>query len=266
MEDTGKPRTVRAFYDAYVRRDFPNRRAPDGSSWTWPGDEWVNERVRENTYNLLLRPAPGETLQEVVEIGPGSGKYTQMVLERTAARVTAYEISSAFLEALASRCGSYQADGRLVARAIDFTANDGLLRSAASLEGQTDLYFGIDVFLMMDYQSAFVYLLTAALLLRKGGRFAATFGDADSDSGWQRLVRDVGRHSGFDDAPCTRFHWVGRAALTMSLERLGFAVHHMVSGPDAGPHGDLDVARLYVVAEMVDPAAAQALKATLFPA
>jgi hypothetical protein len=266
MEDTGKPRTVRAFFDDYVRRDFPNRRAPDGSSWVWPGDEWVNELVRENTYDLLLRPSAGEVLNEVIEIGPGSGKYTQMLLQRTGARITAYEISDAFLEALAVRCGDFVSNGRLVARPIDFTANEGLVRSARELEGRVDLFFGIDVFLMMDFQSAFVYLLSAALLLRKGGRFAGTFGDADSDSGWERLVRDAGRHSAFDDAPCTRFHWVGRTALIQTLERLGFAVHHMVSGPDAGPQGDLDVARLYVVAEMVDPAAAQALKATLFPA
>lgn len=222
--------------------------------------------MRENTYDLLLRSQAGEPLNQVVEIGPGSGKYTQLLLERTDARVTAYEISDAFLEALAGRCGSYLADGRLVARPIDFAANDGLFKSAAALEGEVDLYFGIDVFLMMDFQSAFVYLLTAALLLRKGGCFAGTFGDADSHSGWERLVRDAGRHSAFDDAPCTRFHWVGRAALTTTLERLGFAVRHMVSGPDGGPHGELDVARLYVVAEMVDPKAAQDLKASLFPA
>lgn len=265
MSQSDKPRTVRAFFDDYVRRDFPQRRAPDGSGWRWPGDEWVSGAVRDATYELLLRQR-GTPWREVVEIGPGSGKYTDMLLAQPGVHLTAFEISPAFIDSLKERCAAHVEAGRLDARLIDWTANDGLLKALGARAGAIDLFFGIDVFLMMDFQSALVYLLSAALVLRPGGVFAGTFGDADSESGWARMVRDIGRHSGFDDAPCTRFHWVGHQMLRASLERLGFAVRTLVSGPEGAARlGPLDIARIYVVAELIDPEPSRALKASLFP-
>jgi len=219
--------------------------------------------VREATYATLLEPPLGERWETVVEIGPGSGKYTEMLLERTPASITAFELSPALLSSMLDRCAPHVASGRLDGRPIDWVSNNGLIESASPLVGRVDLFFAVDVFLMMDFQATLTYLISAANLLRPGGRFAATLGDADSQSGWERMIRDTGRHSAFSLAPDTRFHWLSGTFIDQVFSRLGFRIVTHVSGPDGGNCGPLDIARRYVVAELVDPKPGQALRQNL---
>lgn len=257
---------AREFFDDYVRRVFPQRRAEQGGDWAWPGDEWVGKAVRESTYRLLLEEAGAAGWAKAVEFGPGSGKYTQMLLERSAAQVTAYEISPAFVETLEQRCAEHVASGRLRARVIDWAANDGLLSDLGEDCATIDGVFGVDVFNMLDWQSAFVYLISSACMLREGGKLAGVFADPGSVSGWERLVRDAGRHSAFSSAPSTRFHWVSRDMLEDALSRLGFRIDVLLSGPDGWNGGPLDIARWYVVGTLVEPEKARELRSTLTPA
>ena len=246
---------MRAFFNHYVKEVFPERRRAAGAAWDWPGDEWADDALRAATWRWISGACP-LSLEKVVEIGPGSGKYTDLVLRRTTADVTAYEISDAFIENLEERCAGFVADGRLRTRRIDWTDNEGLLRTHGS-ERDVDLVLAIDVLMMMDFQSALVYLVSAAAMLRPGGRLVATFADGLSDSGLSRMMRDLGRHSASDPAPCTRFHWIDRALLEGVMPTLGFGAPQIVQGPDQG----LDIARLYVAAELVDaPAAARAAR------
>lgn len=248
-------RNMREFFDDYVSNDFPNRRDAEGRGFRWPGDEWADEVLRTNTYALLLTPPQDGEWKQAVEVGPGSGKYTEMLLEQSNVEVTAFELSPGLLGALETRCAPSIAAGRLDARLIDWVDNGGLVESIRPLTRQVDLFFGIDVFLMMDFQSVFVYLLSAARLLRVGGRFAGTFGNAESPSGWDRLVRDATRHSAFALDPDTRFHWVNGPFLDAVFAKLGFRMVHRVSDDSLYPNR-LDIARHYVVAELIDPDAA----------
>lgn len=250
---------MRKFFDDYVSHDFPNRKDAEGRGFPWPGDEWADDTLRENTYQLLLTPPQGTEWQRAVEIGPGSGKYTEMLLERSAAQVTAFELSSGLLGALQQRCAPFIDNGRLRANLIDWDENAGLVDRVPALVGKTDLYFAIDVFLMMDFQSVFVYLLSAAKLLRVGGRFAGTFANAESQSGWDRMVRDATRHSAFALRPDTRFHWVNGTFLDTVLSNLGFRVVKRVSDDSTHPQ-KIDIARHYVEAELVDPDAVWAVE------
>jgi SAM-dependent methyltransferase len=261
---TSPPKSMREFYDHYVTHDFPQRRGPDGSAFRWAGDEWVSPAVQENTFQLLLGDLEGQTCRRAIEIGPGSGKYTEMLLERTQAKISAYEFSAAFLSQLKERCRPEIDNGRLTARFIDWSDNAQLYELEQDHARQIDLFFAVDVFLMIDFQSVFIYLLSAALLLRPQGRFAATFADADSRSGWDRLVRDSARHSAFSDAPSTRFHWISRSTVERSLAALGFTKIEFTSGPNSAGFEELDVARLYVVAEMDDCEAPLAIAASVF--
>ena len=77
------------------------------------------------------------------------------------------------------------------------------------------------------------------------------------------MIRDTGRHSAFSLQPDTRFHWLSRSFLDDVFTRLGFRMVTSVSGPDGGDHGPLDIARRYIVAELVDPAPGQALRQQL---
>lgn len=250
-----------AFFDDYVRRVFPERRASAGADWQWPGDEWADADLREATWRRIVGDCDPLTLREIVEIGPGSGKYTEMALVRTPAHLTAYEISRAFLDTLAERCADATASGRLDARRIDWTDNEGLLRDYGPRCGTADLWFAIDVLMMMDFQSALVYLISAASMLRPGGRLVATFADGGTQNGLARMLRDAGRHSAFDPAVCTRFHWIDRSLLEGVLPALGFGKLRIEHGPEDG----LDDARLYVQAELVNAEAGRALAAKLVP-
>lgn len=252
---------ARSFFDNYVERVFPARREAAGADWSWPGDEWAGGALREATWRRIVGPTDPSSWREVVEIGPGSGKYTEMVLARSPAHVTAYEISPAFLHVLEQRCSEAVANRRLDARLIDWTDNEGLLRDYENRRGTADLCVGIDVLLMMDFQSALVYLMSAAVMLRPGGRLVATFADGGTDSGLERMLRDAGRHSAFDQAPSTRFHWIDRTLLEIVMPRLGFGNLLIEHGPEDG----LDIARLYLQAELTDPERATTLPRNLAP-
>lgn len=241
-----------SYFDDYVERVFPERRERQAADWKWPGDEWVDEGIREATYRRLTHGLDPATVGQVVEIGPGSGKYTELLLERTTARVVAYEISEAFIACLQERCAHFVHAERLRMHHIAWTDNRALLQTRDT-SGSADLFFGIDVFLMMDFQSVLTYLVSAAAMLGTGGRFFGTFGDGISESGWQRMLRDVGRHSAFDSSPSTRFHWIDARMIENALIRLGFEDIEIESGPAS----DLDIARLYVGATLARPMTAE---------
>ena len=251
---------MRQFFNRYVLEVFPARRASAAADWKWPGDEWADDRLRLATWAWLESQMPAHA-REIVEIGPGSGKYTEMLLERTEAQVTAYEISDAFIDCLLDRCARFASAGRLSAKQIDWTDNQGLLRSHGD-ERNVDAVVAIDVLMMMDFQSALVYLVSAAAMLRTGGKLLATFADGGSASGLARMMRDLGRHSATDSSPCTRFHWVTRDMLERVLRSIGFANIEVVEGPAEG----LDIARLYIAGELVDPSASREASRRLVPA
>ena len=252
---------LREFFDDYVTHVFPKRRADAHADWEWPGDEWVDDQVREETYKRIIGDQDVADLTKVVEIGPGAGKYTNLILDRTAAEVSAYELSGAFIDVLNQRFKEQVANGRLRPRRISWTDNEGLIRDYGE-RNSADLFFAIDVLYFMDFQSAFVYLISAAYMLKKGGRFSAIFADGTSESGWARMIRDAGRHSAFDSAPCTRFHWLDMTLLNFVLPKLGFGQIAI----ERGPEGGLDIARLYVSATLIDPLPAHRLATALRPA
>ncbi len=250
---------MRVYFNHYVTAVFPGRRAAAGASWQWPGDEWADDALQAATWRWITdhRPSP---MNSVVELGAGAGKYTVPLLRHTTARVAAYDISDAFIDCLERRCIRFIEEERLVAHRIDWSDNEGLLRRQGRSR-DVDMVLAIDVLMMMDFQSALVYLVSAAAMLRPGGRLLATFADGGSDSGLARMMRDLGRHSASDSAPCTRFHWVDRTLLERVLPRIGFAAPEIVHGPSEG----LDIARLYVAAEVVNPALADEAAAKLAP-
>ena len=112
-------------------------------------DEWASDALRTATWRWIVDACPA-TLGQVVEIGPGAGKYTDLVLRFTAAHVTAYEISDAFITCLEQRYAGFVTDERLLVRRIDWTDNEGLLRSDGGRR-DIDHVLVIDVLMMMDF-------------------------------------------------------------------------------------------------------------------
>ena len=89
-----------------MRRVFPARRAQARANWAWAGDECADDALRAATFRELAGDSDPASWTSVVEFGPGSGKYTELLLSCSRARVTAYEISPAFLELLNERCAT----------------------------------------------------------------------------------------------------------------------------------------------------------------
>ena len=72
----------------------------EGEDWRWPGDEWGSPELWESNYRRFFVGAEG--WERAVEIGQGSGKYTERVLGgNDSVALRAYDISPKFLEVCA---------------------------------------------------------------------------------------------------------------------------------------------------------------------
>ncbi len=223
----------------------------------WPGDEWGNPRTWERVFNRLFVPAEVASWKRAVEIGPGSGKYTLKVLESSPAEVRAYDISSRFLEVCKERCRSQVEEGRLSLHLLSVTQVDQILSDleASGWRGELDAFYSIDAMVHVDLQYMIVYLLTAALSLRPGGKLLLTLADVINERGFRMLLEGASAYW-HTQAPTAetpgKFEWLSPEMIRYVLERLGFDVTLMTSDDD---HRDL-----FVVASLARPETAAALE------
>src|SRR5580704_12452449 len=99
------------FWDHFVST-WPGRLPVRGSEHQWPGDEWGTPEEWEFLFQNMFVPAGVEQWRRVIEIGPGSGKYTLKVLSASQAVVRAYDVSPAYLDVCRSRCRQVVDEGR----------------------------------------------------------------------------------------------------------------------------------------------------------
>src|ERR1700732_1078131 len=77
-------------WDQYVKGIKPK-------NGQWPGDEWGNEEFWQLTFKRMFVEQGAEHWRHSVEIGAGSGKYTQYLLDHSATDIVAFDISPEFL-------------------------------------------------------------------------------------------------------------------------------------------------------------------------
>jgi hypothetical protein len=94
-------------------------------------------------------------------------------------------------------------------------------------------------------------------VLRPGGKLVMTLNDVTHDPGFEKLIRDISWTFPVQGRPLGsgKFEWLSPDILTSTLPRLGFEIEKLV-------HKGRD---LEVVAELVDPAGADALEPYLRP-
>jgi hypothetical protein len=164
--------------------------------------------------------------QRAIEIGPGSGKYTVKVLEASQSIVRAYDVSPQFLKVCEARCHEWINRSRLSLQLLGTRRPDQMLCDieAFGWRRQVDAVFSIDAMVHVDLQYLIVYLITAALTLRPGGKLILTLADATRDLGFAKLLGDIAwafpnqanaRGSG-------KFEWLGPDIVRSVLTRLGF--------------------------------------------
>src|ERR1044071_9184121 len=107
--------------------------------------------------------------KECVEIGPGSGKYTDYLLRNSPTRVIAYEISPDYQEVMKLRLAADIVEGRVEPALIKAENASEILEdlNGRGLIRKLDCLFSIDAMVHVDLQYLASYFLTAALSLRQ---------------------------------------------------------------------------------------------------
>jgi len=230
-----------------------------GAAGRWPGDEWGDASLWQAWFARLFVPAGVERWTRAIEVGQGSGKYTELVLRAGTATVLALDVSAAFQAVCKKRLADAVAAGRLLLRPIDERDPDALARAAgeAGWTGQVDAVFSIDTLVHLTTTQIAALLLSATRVLRVGGWFLGTFADATSRSGQEKLIGDVDRVMRAGGDPTTGcFHWTSPQVIRALAERCGYAVE--ICDLDPAHHRDGHFALRF--ADAAAAAAAMALR------
>lgn len=207
-------------WDQYVEQ------APAGRV-RWPGDEWGDEALWRTWFERLFVAFGVAQWQRAIEIGQGSGKYTEMVLRNSGATVVALDVSARFQSVCAQRLATDITAGRLLLRSIDERDAAPLPASVQDLGwgGLVDAVYSIDTFVHLTTTQIVALLMSATRVLRPGGLFVATFADATSAAGQAKLIADVDRVMRAVGDPSTGcFHWTSPEILRGLATRCGYAV------------------------------------------
>lgn len=216
-------------WDRYVSEDFNYINVKDEHGqpkYEWPGDVWGNPELWNKVFNtLFVKHLPPE-FRYFVEIGPGSGKYSLLVLEEYKdARLKCFDVSAEFLNVLKKRCQKPINEGRLEPILMDYNYRflyDNLEHS--QWIGKVDCLFSIDSMVHVDLQYLIAYLITAALALRIGGKLIMSVADATTDGGYTKLINDIPLYFPIQEKMSSKFEWLSPDLVQSVLGRLGFGI------------------------------------------
>ena len=204
------------------------------SSWTaqresdvHPGDEWGTAERWEQLFRRMIDVSSRlVTAQRLVELGPGSGKYTEKLLQATRADVLLADVSQEFLRACESRFQEGVASGRVRTLLLRLREPGELYAGLREhgWNGNVDAIVSIDAMVHVDLQYLIVYLLTAALVLDLHGEIILTVADATSAGGFEKLLEDIPwtwKHQGTIRS-LSKFDWLSPDLVEGVLDRVGF--------------------------------------------
>jgi hypothetical protein len=197
---------------------------------------------------MLFIPAGVAAWKRAVEIGPGSGKYTEMVLAHSQARICAYDVSNRFLQICADRMRERMNQDRLSLNLLPCSSAEEMLFDlrARGWERTVDAFYSIDAMVHVDLQYLTVYLITAALVLKPGGKLILSLADATTELGFQQLLADSwwAYAAQASQVGSGKFEWLSPELVRSLLPRLGFELEFL-------HNAERD---LFVVAALTSPA------------
>lgn len=257
-----KKQTYGELWDRYVAESFPKLQESD-SRLTYPGEEWGNEQSWQRIFDKLFTPSGVAGWDAAIEIGGGGGKYTERVLRANdKVRVFGFDVSKNFLEATAQRLDDFVQAGRLTLTEIDPVAPDAMMTliGQAGLTRRVDAMFSIDAMVHVDLQYLFTYWVNAAQVLKPGGRILMTLADPTTESGLQKITRDIRKFYKFQGRICPKFEWLSEEIVRHTLGELGFEIELL----EAWSYWDGRPARdLYLIAKLVDVTRAESFRDAL---
>lgn len=239
-------------WDHYVAEVFDTMKREDS---VFPGDEWGTPAWWDICYKRLLERAGAPEWKHVVEIGPGSGKYTALLLERSACSILAFDVSGEFMKILESRLAEFITGKRLQTSLMSCDRADEMLSEIenAGLRGQVDAFVSIDAMVHVDVQYLAAYFTTAAICLRPGGKLVMTLADATSAKGREKLLREVKLYFPKQGTTSLKFEFLSPEMVRSTLEPLGFRIE-LLEHDSPEPETARDI---FLIAEKMenDPAA-----------
>lgn len=230
-EDRASTGVYGTYWDYYV--DNFDRFHNQSGEFEYPGDEWGTERGWEALFEQLLVPAGVAHWKRAVEIGPGSGKYTLHVLDRSDCQLLAYDVSAKFIEVCKSRCHAHVETGRLELNLLDGLQADALYRDLSGRRWlrTVDAIYSIDSMVHVDLQYLIAYLITAGLVLKQDGMLILTLADVTNELGFAKLLRDISWTYPAQARPNGKFEWLSPDIVEYVLERLGFDIVKLATAP-----------------------------------
>ena len=189
----------------------------------WPGDEWCDdENWLHMQFDRLVGRADVENWKRAVEIGPGSGKHALMVLNASEAELRAFDISSQFMATCAKRCHDEIASGRLSLNQIDVRNPASVLDALQDWRRKVDGFYSLEAMVHVDLQYLIVYFISAALVLRPGGKLVMNVATATNEQGFGLLLSDLKHYWTVQLEPSAKFEWLSRDLVEHVLKQLGF--------------------------------------------
>jgi SAM-dependent methyltransferase len=193
----------------------------------WAGDEWGSPERWSRLFDSMFRQHLPEDPRWALEIGPGAGKYTLLVLSEYArCNVIAADVSSAYLDILRERCATEIAAGRIFPYLIgtELDTLDKMIEGRGLQSGSLDFIYSIDAMVHVDLQFLIVYWLAATRLLKPGGKMIMTVADATRPMGFYRLIENAEKTFKYPDRNIGKFEWVSKELAEDVLGKLGFDV------------------------------------------
>jgi len=149
-------------------------------SGTHLGVEWGDRALTERVFEQLLKPNLAKDF-EVLEIGPGGGKYSFLVAPLVK-RLICADVSQKMLDRTRERLREHAHVETKKFNGLDFS---GL--QDASL----DLVFSIDVFVHLDLEDIYCYLREIRRVLKPGCKTVLHFANILTVQGWLLLMREA---------------------------------------------------------------------------
>ncbi|MBI2718822.1 MAG: class I SAM-dependent methyltransferase [Rhizobiales bacterium] len=223
---------------------FAEKWRPKSEDLVWPGDEWGTRQHWDMIFRTMFLDYGVADWKNCVEIGAGSGKYTEQVLRVSEARIVAFDISPSYQKVMRERLSAYVASGRLQPAIIEARDPGELIEY---LEGQKlvralDTFYSIDAMVHVDLQYLMAYFMTAALALKENGLMIMTLANAISKPGFKKLLQGVKQFYPMQGQPSAKFEWLSPEIVGTVLANLGFDVTFVGGQPQLESGRDLMVA------------------------
>jgi SAM-dependent methyltransferase len=240
-------------WDMYVTKVFEHAKTPES---VFAGDEWGNPVWWDICYKRLLERAGANDWKRAVEIGPGSGKYTNLLLERSKCDVLAFDVSQEFMRVMEERLANYRETGRLTTALLEAKGADEMLNriEKEGWRGTLDGFFSMDAMVHVDLQFLTAYFVTAAICLRPGGKLVMTLADGTSPRGVKKLLDDIKNYYPLQGELSLKFEFLSPEIVRKVLGEIGFTIdlleHDSLDATQArdifliATKGDADVTRL----------------------